>query len=72
MMLMSDIERITVSLIPQASAALAATLSRSGLSKTDVVNRAVTLYDFITERVSEGDEIVLASPGGQQKAVKFL
>ena len=55
----SVVDRITVALIPKASEDLQRLQDRTSLSKTDLVNRAITLYEFIDERTRTGQEIVL-------------
>ena len=52
-------DRITVGLIPKAGDDLQRLQDRTSLSKTDLVNRAITLYEFIDERTRTGQEIVL-------------
>ena len=42
--------RITVALIPKVAAELQRLQDGTGLSKTDLVNRAITLYDILTSR----------------------
>jgi|HubBroStandDraft_6_1064221.scaffolds.fasta_scaffold00062_27 hypothetical protein len=64
-------ERITVSLIPKASSALAGLGERTGLSKTDLVNRAITLYEFIDSRMASGAEI-LVRDGDRTSIVTLL
>lgn len=44
-------ERITVALIPKAAGDMRALQDRTGLSKTDLVNRAITLYEFVDARL---------------------
>lgn len=56
-------ERITVALIARASADLRRVQERTGMSKTDIVNRALTLYEFIDHRLADGSEILLRSEG---------
>lgn len=41
------IERITAALVPRAAEDLRQLHERTGLSKTDLANRAITLYEFI-------------------------
>jgi hypothetical protein len=65
-------DRITVALIPKAAADLEASRGRSGLSKTDVVNRALSLYEFITARIAAGDELVLRAVDGTAQLVRLL
>jgi hypothetical protein len=55
-------ERITVALIPKASADLAHLQDRTGLSKTDIANRAISLYEFIDTQLREGREVLVRDP----------
>ena len=52
-------ERITVALIPKVAAILRRLQSRKNLSKTDIVNRAVTLYDFVDAQLDAGRDILI-------------
>jgi hypothetical protein len=52
-------ERITVALIPKAAADLQQVHARTGLSKTDIVNRAITLYEFFDGMARAGQEFLL-------------
>jgi hypothetical protein len=52
-------DRITVALIPKAADELLRLQDRTRLSKTDVVNRAITLYEFVDERTRAGQEILI-------------
>ena len=53
------VSRISVGLIAKAAHDLRRTQARSGLSVTDVVNRAVTLYEFVDRRQAAGDQFLL-------------
>ncbi len=55
-------ERITVALIPKAASDLQSLQERSGLSKTDLVNRAISLYEFIDAQLREGKEVLIRDP----------
>ena len=55
-------ERITVALIPKAADDLQRLQERTGLSKTDLVNRAISLYEFIDAQLREGREILIRDP----------
>ena len=55
-------ERITVALIPKAAADLQSLQERSGLSKTDLVNRAISLYEFIDAQIREEKEVLIRDP----------
>jgi hypothetical protein len=47
-------ERITVALVPKAGEDLQRLQDRTSLSKTDLVNRAITLYEFIDAQQRAG------------------
>jgi len=55
-------ERITVALIPKASEDLERLQDRTGLAKTDIVNRAISLYEFINAQLGEGNELLVRMP----------
>jgi hypothetical protein len=66
-------ERITVALIPKAAADLQRLQDRTSLSKTDVVNRAITLYEFIDEQMrASRDLLIRDSKTGETQLVRFL
>jgi hypothetical protein len=52
-------ERITVALVPKVAAELQRLQDRTSLSKTDLANRAITLYDYISEQLSAGKEVLI-------------
>jgi hypothetical protein len=52
-------DRITVALIPPAAEDLQHLQDRTGLSKTDLVNRAVSLYEFINTQLEEGRDLLI-------------
>ena len=69
----APVERITVALIPKAAADLQKLLARTGLSKTDIANRAITAYEFIEAQISAGKEVIISDPAtGERKSVLFL
>jgi hypothetical protein len=55
-------ERITVALIPKAVGDLQSLQERTGLSKTDLTNRAISLYEFIDKLIREGKEVLIRDP----------
>lgn len=59
-------ERITVALIPRVAGILRRLQSRKKLSKTDIVNRAVTLYDFIDAQLDAGRDILVRDNDTQE------
>jgi hypothetical protein len=67
------IERITVALIPKAGQDLQRLQDRTDLSKTDIVNRAITLYEFFDARQREGNDVLLRNKEtGETQAILFL
>lgn len=52
-------DRITAALIPKAAQDLQALQDRTSLSKTDLVNRAITLYEFIEAQMRAGHDILV-------------
>jgi hypothetical protein len=66
-------ERITVALVAKVADELRRIQQRTGLSKTDAVNRAISVYDFIDEHMAAGHELVLRRPDtGTEQLVRFL
>jgi hypothetical protein len=53
---------VTVALIPKAEQALVSACERQGLSEVDVVNRAISLYDWITGEMAAGRDILHRDP----------
>jgi hypothetical protein len=52
-------DRVTVALIPQARAGLQRLQDRTSMSKTDITNRAIALYEFIEAQVGAGRELLI-------------
>lgn len=66
-------ERITVALIPKAGEDLQRLVERTHLSKTDITNRAITLYEFIDMQLRAGREVLIRDPStGQTQTVLIL
>ena len=66
------IERITVSLINKANDDLRILQDRTGLSKTDLVNRAITLYEFISRQMDTGHEVLIRDSESSETQVLRL
>jgi hypothetical protein len=62
---------ITVLLVPKVARDLARTRKRARLSNTDIVNRAISLYDFIDEELTAGAQLLLRRPGSSEKVVQL-
>jgi hypothetical protein len=69
----NDLIRITVNLIPKAYAELRRLSVNSGLSKTDVMNRALQVYALVEELVGQGEgSIVVQHPDGSSERIFVL
>lgn len=69
----SSSDRITVALIPRADRDLRRLQDRTNLSKTDLVNRAITLYEFIDAQLRAGRDLLIRDQKtGQMQAVVIL
>lgn len=66
-------ERVTVALIPKAAEDLQQLVDRTGLSKTDIVNRAITLYEFFEGQLKAGNDVIVRDrKTGESQLVRFL
>src|SRR6266536_2553938 len=59
-----DEQVIPLALISEAATHLARTCRRSELSPTDIVNRAISLYEFLDEERTRGTEMLLRRRDG--------
>ena len=59
----ADRELVAVTLVPKAATDLQSTHERTRMSKTDIVNRAVSLYEFVEAEMSSGAEIIVRRDG---------
>lgn len=64
-------DRISVTLVEQATADLQSTHERTRMSKTDIVNRAVSLYEFVESELSGGAQLIIRRDG-QDYVVELL
>ena len=67
------VDRITVALVPKASEALQRLMASTGFSKTDVVNRAITLYEYVDSQMQAGQDLILKDPkSGESQVIRLL
>jgi len=67
------LDRITVSLAPRAVDDLRRIQARTRLSKTDVVNRAIALYEFVHSAMERGSEVWIRNEdSGEHSRVQLL
>ncbi|WP_106399484.1 ribbon-helix-helix domain-containing protein [Actinocorallia populi] len=66
-------ERITVNLTPKTTLALDELVKRSGDTKTDTINRALQLYEFLDGVIRDGGKVYVQEPGSDEpERVRFL
>ena len=69
----ATVERITVALIPKAGEDLQRLQDRTALSKTDLANRAITLYEFVDAQLRAGRDVLVRDAGtGETQVVRLL
>jgi hypothetical protein len=67
------VDRITVALIPKAAEDLQRLQDRTSLSKTDITNRAITLYEFIDSQLRSGRDVLIRdNKTGMTEIVRLL
>lgn len=66
-------DRITVALIPKAGEDLQHLQDWTGLSKTDITNRAISLYEFIDAQMRAGRDVLIRdNKTGEVQLVRLL
>lgn len=69
----SELTKISVNFRVEAVNAINDAGAREGLSRTDVLNRAVLLYNFFSEIRDAGDGVYIKTPGSANvREVLFL
>jgi len=63
--------RITVALVAKAAADLKKVHDRTQMSRTDIINRALSLYEFIDAELNAGADLVVRRDG-QEHLIKLL
>ncbi len=67
------VDRITVALVRKAGEDLQNLQDRTGLSKTDIVNRAITLYEFIDSQDRQGRDLLIRDKAsGETQTILLL
>jgi hypothetical protein len=59
-------------LLPVAAQAMARLVERTGMSKANVVNRALQIYDYIEAETRQGTQLLLRRPNGEVETLKIL
>jgi hypothetical protein len=66
------LERVTVNLTPRAWNALEATVQRTGDTKTDTINRALQIYNYIEEIMHSGGAVVVQDRNGKPERLRIF
>jgi len=65
-------DRINVALITEAADALSKLQERTQLKKVDIVNRALSLYEFIDAELRAGNELLVRNGVGESQRIKIF
>jgi hypothetical protein len=68
----TGLHRVTVNLIQLAWDAANETAAQKGLTRTDVINRALQVYAYFERRIADGDEVLIRSRDGELTRERFL
>lgn len=68
----SNLTRVTVNLTPRAVEAMEVACRTDGIGKTDVINRALGLYQIVTAERASGARVLLERANGERVEVMFL
>ena len=68
----NGLTRVTFNAIPRAYADLQAVADATGLSRTDVLNRAVQVYRLVEEWTRQPGGLVIVRPDGKLERVWLL
>lgn len=67
-----DSERYSVTLCPPAVTAIAELTAASGVSKADVINRAVLLLGYVERERAKGSDLVIRDSDGSLERIHIL
>lgn len=65
-------ERYSVTLVPPAVQAIAELTESTGLSKADVINRAVQIYAYLDAQTRTGADLLLREPDGTPERLHIV
>lgn len=67
------INRVTVGIIPKAWEELLALMASTKFNRTDVINRAISVYAMVDENLRNGNELVFRDPDtGKERVVQII
>ncbi len=65
-------ERYSVTFVPPAVQAIAQLTESTGLSKADVINRAVQIYAYLDAQTRDGADLLLRGPNGEPEKLHIV
>ncbi|MER6152012.1 hypothetical protein [Streptomyces hirsutus] len=65
-------ERYSVTFVPPAVEAIADLTASTGLSKADVINRAVQIYAYLDAQKQDGADLLIRPPGGAPEKLHIV
>jgi len=68
----TNLTRTTINLTPKAVESLDHLIARFGTSKTDVINRALMLSDFINGEIAAGRQILVRATDGATETLRII
>ena len=64
---------MTVGIIPKAWVELIELITNARYNRTDVINRAISIYAMIDQQLRSGNELVFRDPtSGKEKTVEII
>jgi hypothetical protein len=66
------LERVTVNLTPRAWNALEEAVQRTGDTKTDTINRALQVYNYIEEIMHSGGAVIVQDRNGKPERLRIF
>ncbi|MER7959489.1 hypothetical protein [Streptomyces sp. NPDC096030] len=67
-----DSERLSVTLCPPAVTAVAELAAAGGVSKADVINRAILLLGFVESERAKGHDLMIRDTAGALERIHIL
>jgi hypothetical protein len=66
------VDRVNVVLTERAAQAIAKIQKRTGLKKVEIVNRALSIYEYIDAEMRTGNELVVRDPQGSEQRLMIF
>jgi len=66
------VDRLSVPLVAGAAEALSRLQARTGMRRADIINRALSVYDFFDAEQRAGNTLLIQSPDGTARSVDSL